>query len=83
MSNEQGKQQYLAQFKTICASVRQLLTQQQGTLREKQGTVSVLETRFNELQEQQRAYFRAVKEFQVECDKNEALAQKEAKKKKK
>jgi hypothetical protein len=80
MTNAQGKEQYLSQFKTICSSVRQLLAQQQGTLRQKQSTVDALENRFNTLAEEQRAYFRAVKEFQVECDRNEALAQKEAKK---
>eukprot|EP00936_MAST-01D_sp_MAST-1D-sp1_P001206 g1206.t1 len=79
MSNKSTQEQYLTQVSKMIEGIKQVHAREQGALDEKQRAVAALESKFQSLREEQRAYFKAVKDFQVECDRNEMLSQEIAK----
>ena len=72
----QTKGEYLAQCELIVKGVEDSLSRQESSLKAKDDRVDVLKATHQSLVDQQRKYFKAVKDFQEECTKNEWLATK-------
>jgi len=64
---------FLEQFEQILAGVRQTLEAREQDMAAEKTAVEALNMKYNALLEKQRNYFKVVKEFQDECNKNEAL----------
>ncbi len=73
MSSKQSQAEMLAQFGEMVKSVAASQEQAKAGLAEVQIKEEVLEEKCAKLVERQRAYFKAVKEFQEECTTNEKL----------
>jgi len=65
---------YLLQCRTIVDKTKVSLNEQKNILQGKISNVSNQKTTLQELVDKQRDYYKAIKEFQTECDKNEWLA---------
>ena len=76
MKSAQTKKEYLTQCETIVGGVEATLSRQSGILDQKTQTVEDLKVTHQALVDKQRSYFKAVKEFQEECTKNELLTSK-------
>tara|TARA_B110000971_G_scaffold198283_1_gene214778 strand:+ start:158 stop:361 length:204 start_codon:yes stop_codon:yes gene_type:complete len=59
----------------IIKSVEESLAKQNTTLEKKRGEASKREGEYMTVVEEQRRYFKAVKDFQDECNKNEMLSE--------
>lgn len=73
MKSKDSKQEYLTQCDAIVNSVEQLINKQSSILDNKTSTVESLKITHQALVNKQRDYFKAVKDFQEECTKNELL----------
>eukprot|EP00762_Andalucia_godoyi_P004091 ANDGO_06296.mRNA.1 Coiled-coil domain-containing protein 93 homolog len=73
MSSKQGKEKFIEQLSGIIDNVLRNKSKVDVKLDDEFGSKQSLETKFNDLLEQQRKYFMAVKEFQEECKRNEEL----------
>jgi hypothetical protein len=76
MKSKQSKQEFLSQFELIIKGVEQSLAKEEVKLVDKQQRVEQLKAVNQTLVDQQRRYFKAVKDFQDECTKNEWLTSK-------
>lgn len=68
-----SRTEFLAQLGTIVKGVEENLKQQEGTVSLRASQVEALKMVYQQLVDQQRDYFKAIKDFQEECDKNEWL----------
>eukprot|EP00516_Mucochytrium_quahogii_P004690 CAMPEP_0203762498 /NCGR_PEP_ID=MMETSP0098-20131031/15373_1 /ASSEMBLY_ACC=CAM_ASM_000208 /TAXON_ID=96639 /ORGANISM=" , Strain NY0313808BC1" /LENGTH=612 /DNA_ID=CAMNT_0050656935 /DNA_START=17 /DNA_END=1855 /DNA_ORIENTATION=+ len=73
MGSKMGRIQFLEQFQGIITGLRGRLNQLNRNLSTATTERSAKEYIYQNLLEQQRKYFQAVKDFQVECDRNEQL----------
>ncbi|CAM9394292.1 unnamed protein product [Ectocarpus fasciculatus] len=76
MQSPENKAAYLQQFESIVRGVEQSSTRQESTHQQKTYRVDELKTKHQQLIDEQRRYFKAVKDFQEECNKNEWLTTK-------
>ncbi len=76
MKTREGKMLFLTQVSTITKSVSESVKQQEDILRVRTKQADDLKARYQDLVDEQRAYYTAVKDFQAECDKNDWLVQK-------
>jgi len=72
MKTKPGKDSFIESFATIIDGVNKTLEHADKELSQQNLTREKLNTKYNSLMEKQRNYFKAVKEFQEECAKNEA-----------
>lgn len=73
MKTAVGKMEFSKQFETIVRGVEDSLRKQESQLESKDRQVDELKTVHQSLVDEQRKYFKAVKEFQDECNKNDWL----------
>ena len=73
MKSQQTKNEYLEQCDQIVRGVESTVVKQEGILSKKTDQVEELQETHSKLVEKQRSYFKAVKDFQDECTKNEML----------
>lgn len=71
MKTKATKDQFLAQLAGIIASTEGSLVKQRATLSAKDAKLEALTVAHQSLVDEQRRYFKAVKDFQEECNKNE------------
>mmetsp|Transcript_10960 Transcript_10960/g.19826 ORF Transcript_10960/g.19826 Transcript_10960/m.19826 type:complete len:624 (-) Transcript_10960:66-1937(-) len=76
MKTKSSQEEFLQQFEAILKGVQDSLSKQDGILRKRQEEVSKKEVEYTSVIEDQRRYFKLVKDFQEECNKNEALGAK-------
>jgi hypothetical protein len=76
MANPGAKQAFLQQFEAIIKGVDDSHKKQKAILERKDKEVEELKVKNQQLVDQQRLYFKTVKDFQEECNKNEWLLQK-------
>lgn len=76
MTSTQTKAEYLKQIDQIVRGVEDSLVRQEGILKGKEKTLEELKSNHQNLVDEQRRYFKAVKDFQEECNKNEWLTNK-------
>jgi len=76
MKSKDGKVEFLNQVSSITRSVGESANQQESLLKAKTTEADQLKIQYQELVDEQRAYYAAVKDFQAECDKNDWLTQK-------
>lgn len=76
MQNPQSSAEYLEQFKNILKGVEDSLMRQCVTAERQEQRVEELKATHQNLVDEQRKYFKTVKDFQEECTKNEWLAEK-------
>ena len=76
MKSTKTKAEYLNQLDLIVRGVDDSLARQEGQLASQLKVVDDLKTRHQALVDEQRRYFKTVKDFQAECDKNDWLSQK-------
>ena len=76
MRNAQGKEEYLKQFELIIVGVEQSVKAQEAALVKAEANVEDLRITNQNLVDEQRRYFQAVKDFQLECEKNPWLTDK-------
>jgi hypothetical protein len=76
MSSKAGKEQFLGQLANIVKSTEQSLEKQKATLGIKAGRLEEMQAAHQALVDEQRRYFKAVKDFQEECNKNELYSAK-------
>ncbi|CAE7440423.1 CCDC93, partial [Symbiodinium microadriaticum] len=76
MSNSISTAEYLQQFSNIVKGVEDSLRRQIANARQREQQVEDLKATHQNLVDEQRKYFKAVKDFQEECTKNEWLAEK-------
>lgn len=74
MRSKSSRDGFLEQLRAIVQGLRGTLAQQQGSLAERRAALLEAQEGLQRLVDRQRKYFKAVKEFQDECDRNEALA---------
>lgn len=74
VSSRGGREALLGQLKKINEGLTSSLSQQQGTEAERQSALQASQTEHQSLTDQERKYFKAVKDFQEECDINEQLS---------
>mmetsp|Transcript_11676 Transcript_11676/g.43500 ORF Transcript_11676/g.43500 Transcript_11676/m.43500 type:complete len:590 (-) Transcript_11676:17-1786(-) len=67
------KSKFLDEFDGMIAGVQQQLETQQATLEARATKVDELNKQYQDLVEEERSYFKAVKDFQEECNRNEVL----------
>ena len=73
MKSKQGKAQYLEQFQNIIKGVEDNLMRKRSLLESQSVKLESQNTAYTALVEEQRRYFKAVKDFQEECNNNERL----------
>ena len=73
MQTAGSQEEFAAQFGSILKGVESTFEKQQKTLKKKQDEVASKEAGYMEVVDEQRRYFKAVKAFQEECQRNEAL----------
>jgi hypothetical protein len=78
MKTKQSQEEFGAQFSAIIKGVEATLDKQAKTLARKQEEAAQKEAAYMEVVDEQRRYFKAVKNFQEECQRNEALVAKAA-----
>ena len=76
MRTKASQEEFLQQFESIIKGVQDSLLKQEITMKKKQAEVAEKESDYTLVIEDQRKYFKLVKDFQEECNRNEALAQK-------
>lgn len=76
MRSAQGKEEYLKQFELILKGVESSLKAQEALLAKSETQTEDLKQTNQNLVDEQRRYFQAVKDFQIECSKNEWLESK-------
>mmetsp|Transcript_107130 Transcript_107130/g.311079 ORF Transcript_107130/g.311079 Transcript_107130/m.311079 type:complete len:231 (+) Transcript_107130:83-775(+) len=76
MQSKATKEQFLQQFESIIKGVQDSLQRQNTTLEGKAVRLESLAVNHQNLVDEQRRYFKAVKDFQEECNKNELYSQK-------
>jgi len=76
MRSAQGKEEYLKQFELIIVGVDQSIKAQEAALARADANLEELRLRNQTLVDEQRRYFQAVKDFQLECEKNAWLTDK-------
>jgi hypothetical protein len=76
MRSAQGKEEYLKQFELIIVGVDQSIKAQEAALSRADAKLEELRLRNQTLVDEQRRYFQAVKDFQLECEKNAWLTDK-------
>jgi len=76
MSSKAGKEQFLGQLQNIVKSTEQSLDKQKATLSVKAARLEDVQAAHQALVDEQRRYFKAVKDFQEECNKNELYSAK-------
>jgi small-conductance mechanosensitive channel len=76
MASKATKEAFVAQLAGIIASTDAALGTQRAALAAKDATLEGLQAQHQALVDEQRAYFKAVKDFQAECTKNELYAAK-------
>jgi len=76
MKSKDTKLEFLNQVSSITKSVGESASTQQNLLKAKTAEADQLKLQYQELVDEQRAYYAAVKDFQTECDKNDWLTQK-------
>lgn len=76
MKSTSSKSEFAKQFETIVRGVEESLTRQRTVLDQKDAQVDTLKSAHQRLVDDQRKYYKAVKDFQEECDKNEWLQSK-------
>lgn len=76
MRSAQGKEEYLKQFELILKGVESSLKAQESLLAKSETQTEDLKQTNQNLVDEQRRYFQAVKDFQIECSKNEWLESK-------
>jgi len=74
MKSKQGRENFLAQFQKILEGIEKQKEQVEKEYQEEKTGLDVLKDKYGQLLDKQRSYFKAVKEFQEECVKNEKLA---------
>ena len=74
MKTQAGKEDFLAAFAKILDGVDKNISKVKGDLETEKQMLELKSNAFNSLVEQQRAYFKTVKQFQEECIKNENLS---------
>jgi chromosome segregation ATPase len=75
MRSKPQKEQFLLSFKNILSGVEQSHEHVNKALNQAKEEREALTQKYNKLVEKQRNYFKAVKEFQEECFKNEKLSE--------
>jgi len=73
LQNKVQRQSYLDQCATFVKTIEDSLSKQSAALDAKRTIKDTHAAELQKLIDAQRAYFKAVKDFQDECDKNEAL----------
>jgi hypothetical protein len=73
MKTLQGKEEFMKSMETIIKGVNQSLASQEEQLALKESSLDQLRMSHQNLVDEQRAYYTAIKDFQSECDKNEWL----------
>ena len=76
MKSSQTKTEFLHQVENIVKSVDEKLTRQESLVVAREKKADELKATHQQLVDEQRRYFKAVKDFQDECNKNEWLTQK-------
>eukprot|EP00604_Paraphysomonas_vestita_P001663 CAMPEP_0174822044 /NCGR_PEP_ID=MMETSP1107-20130205/12726_1 /TAXON_ID=36770 /ORGANISM="Paraphysomonas vestita, Strain GFlagA" /LENGTH=618 /DNA_ID=CAMNT_0016039945 /DNA_START=219 /DNA_END=2075 /DNA_ORIENTATION=+ len=76
MKSSQSTQEYLEQFRNIVKGVEDSLKRQVNVAAQRDQRVEELKQTHQNLVDEQRKYFKAVKDFQEECTKNEWLEEK-------
>jgi hypothetical protein len=76
MASKATKESFVGQLAGIIASTDQSLVKQRATLATKDQALSALQDTYQGLVDEQREYFKAVKDFQAECTKNELYSAK-------
>jgi len=76
MRTKASQEEFLLQFETIIKSVEDSLVKQNKTLDSKRSETMQKENEYMNIVDEQRKYFKAVKDFQDECQKNEMLSTK-------
>ena len=76
MKSREAKGEYLKQFELIVRGVEDSLVRQESILSQKEQKVDELKATNQNLVDEQRKYFKMVKDFQEECQKNEFLESK-------
>ncbi len=76
MQSAPSKLEYLSQCSNIVGGVNDSVSQQTDKLHMRSDILSALKTRHQMLVEEQRQYYKAIKDFQDECTKNEWLESK-------
>ena len=76
MRSSQGKEEYLKQFEQIIVGVESSVKAQETSLARAEATVEELRLTNQNLVDEQRKYFQAVKDFQLECEKQAWLTDK-------
>mmetsp|Transcript_52863 Transcript_52863/g.67798 ORF Transcript_52863/g.67798 Transcript_52863/m.67798 type:complete len:681 (-) Transcript_52863:262-2304(-) len=71
MKTKPTKEQFLTQLTGIIKSTDDSLNKQKIILKNKDNKLEVLTSQYQSLVDEQRRYFKAVKDFQEECNKNE------------
>ena len=74
MKTKASQEEFLEQFEAIIKGVQDSLKKQESTMAKKQADVAKREAEYNSVIEDQRKYFKLVKDFQDECNKNELLS---------
>lgn len=75
MQSRTRKEAFVNKCGEIVNGLRTTLSTKQASLAQKEAMRDQRQAAYQELIEEQRAYFRAVKDFQVACDRNEQLLQ--------
>eukprot|EP00981_Chlorochromonas_danica_P002130 scaffold424_cov165-Ochromonas_danica.AAC.30 len=73
MRSAQSKTEFSKQFEGIVKGVEESLRRQEVTLNQKQQRLEELKQTYQNYVDEQRRYYKAVKDFQDECNKNEWL----------
>jgi len=76
MRSKSSKDQFLTQFKGIIQGVEESLVRQRSIFDAKTLRLDTLVSTHQSLVDEQRRYFKAVKDFQEECNKNEIYTMK-------
>jgi len=76
MKTKASQEEFLEQFEAIIKGVSDSLKKQESSMVKKQDEVAKREAEYNSVIEDQRKYFKLVKDFQDECNRNELLSQK-------
>jgi chromosome segregation ATPase len=76
MKTKGSQEEFAAQFEAIVKGVESFLSKQKSTLDKKQDDVARKEAEYMEVVDGQRRYFKTVKLFQEECQRNEMLMEK-------
>jgi len=71
MKTKASKEQFLEQFAGIIKGVEDSVAAKKATLKDKEERLAGITSMYQTLVDEQRRYFKAVKDFQEECNRNE------------